>query len=107
MADETNDEGHHEQLSVVFRYFDTKTNRPKETFIALKRILTVNAESIFNALDNILTCQLKLDWNRVVAVCFDGAATMTSNINGDQAKCKSKNDNILYVHCYAHCLNLT
>jgi len=107
MADETSDIGHHEQLSVVFRYFDIKTNRPIETFITLIRMLSVDAESIFNALNDVITCQFKLDWKNVVAVCFDGAATMAGNINGVQAKCKNKNKNILHVHCYAHCLNLT
>lgn len=107
MADETSDIGHHEQHSVVFRYFDTITNRPIETFITLRRLLSVDAESIFNVLDDVITCQFKLDWNNVVAVCFDGAATMAGNIKGVQAKCKSKNKNILHVHCYAHCLNLT
>ncbi|KAL4091829.1 hypothetical protein QTP88_026451 [Uroleucon formosanum] len=107
MADETSDVGHHEQLSVVFRYFDTKTNRPIETFITLRRMLCVDAESIFNALDDVITCQFMLDWKNVIAVCFDGAATMAGNINGVQAKCKNKNKNILHVHCYAHCLNLT
>ncbi|KAL4153862.1 hypothetical protein QTP88_001695 [Uroleucon formosanum] len=107
MADETSDVGHHEQLSVVFRYFDTKKNRPIETFITLRRMLCVDAESIFNALDDIITCQFMLDWKNVIAVCFDGAATMAGNINGVQAKCKNKNKNILHVHCYAHCLNLT
>ncbi|XP_060863377.1 zinc finger MYM-type protein 1-like [Metopolophium dirhodum] len=47
------------------------------------------------------------NWKNVIAVCFDGAATMAGNINGVQAKCKNKNKNILHVHCYAHCLNLT
>lgn len=107
MADETSDVGHHEQLSVVFRYFDTKMNRPIETFITLRRMLSVDVESIFNVLNDVITCQFKLDWKNEVAVCFDGAATMAGNTNGIQAKCKNKNKNILHVHCYAHCLNLT
>lgn len=105
MADETSDVGRHEQLSVVFRYFDVKKNRPDESFIDLKHMLFVNAESNFNTLDDILTGQFMLDWNNVIAVCFDGAAIVASNINGVQAKFKNKN--ILYVHCYAHCLNFT
>jgi len=31
---------------------------------------------------------------------------MSGGIGGVQAKCKVENKNILYVHCYAHCLNL-
>ncbi|XP_025421202.1 protein FAM200B-like [Sipha flava] len=106
-TNESNDIGHHEQLSIVFRYFDTKTNRPIEKFINLRRMLSVDSESIFNALNDVITCQFMLNWKNVVAVCFDGAATMVGNINGVQAKCKNKNKNILHVHCYKHCLNLT
>lgn len=70
-------------------------------------MLSVDPESIFNALNDVVTCQFKLDWKNVVAVCFDRAATMAGNINGVQVKFKNKNKNILYMHCYAHCLHLT
>lgn len=68
---------------------------------------SVNTESFFNTLNDIITCEFELDWSNVVAVCFDGAATMAGSSNGVQAKCKSKNENILHVHCYTHFLNLT
>jgi hypothetical protein len=31
---------------------------------------------------------------------------MAGYYNGVQKKCKEKNENIFYVHYYAHCLNL-
>ena len=37
---------------------------------------------------------------------FDGASTMAGTLSGVQATCKENNSKILYVHCYAHCLNL-
>lgn len=40
-------------------------------------------------------------------MCFDGAASMAGSISGVQAKCKEENSKILYVHCYAHYLNLS
>jgi len=52
MADETSDVGHHEQMSIVVRYFDDNVNRPIETFVSLKRITSVPAVSIFNTLCN-------------------------------------------------------
>lgn len=106
IADETSDVGHHEQLSIVIRYFSTALNRPIETFVDLNRMISVTAESIFKSLENVIE-QFNLNWNSVIAVCFDGASTMAGNVAGVQAKCKMKNENILYVHCYAHCLNLT
>ncbi|KAE9522417.1 hypothetical protein AGLY_017176 [Aphis glycines] len=97
LADETSDVGHHEQLSIVIRYFDDQMNRPVETFLDLVRLVSVNAESIFTA----------ISWSSIIAVCFDGASTMSGNIGGVQRKFKEMNANILYVHCYAHCLNLS
>lgn len=35
MADETSDCGHHEQLSIVIRCYDSNKNRPVEYFVGL------------------------------------------------------------------------
>lgn len=105
IADETTDLGHHEQLSLVIRYFDEDVFRPIERFIGLYRVRKVDAQSIFDELSSTLT-NLRIEWNDIMSVCFDGAATMSGSIAGVQKKCKEKNSCILYVHCYAHCLNL-
>lgn len=105
MADETTDVGHFEQLSIVFRYFDEKKNRPVETYITLKRMQSVTAQAIFDCLHDVLILMGK-DWHSVLSVCFDGASTMAGKIGGVQTKCKEQNSNIKYIHCYAHCLNL-
>jgi len=46
------------------------------------------------------------NWNSVLDVCLDVASTMSGHISGVQACCKQKNNKIIYVHCYGHCLNL-
>lgn len=107
IADETSDIRHNEHLSVVIHDLNSGNNQPVETFVSLKRMISVNANSIFQALDEVLTNQLGLQWNKVLSVCFDDALTMAGSLGGVQAKCKEKNSNILYVHCYAHCLNLS
>ncbi|XP_026819629.1 zinc finger MYM-type protein 1-like [Rhopalosiphum maidis] len=107
LADETSDVGHHEQLSIVIRYFDDQMNRPVETFLDLVRLVSVNAESIFTAISNIIHSKFGIGWSSIIAVCFDGASTMSGNIGEVQRKFKEMNANILYVHCYAHCLNLS
>jgi len=38
IVDETSDVRHHERLSIVIRHFDKQTNRPIETFVALRRM---------------------------------------------------------------------
>lgn len=92
-------------MSVVIRYFDKKLNTPVENFIGLQRLLKVDAQSIFDSLNDMLVNKLNLDWSAVLAVCFDGASNMSGSYNGVQAKCKEKNSKLMYVHCYAHCLN--
>lgn len=105
LADETSDVGHHEQISIIIRYFDEEKNRPIETFVSLQRLKSTTAQAIFNSLCSVLDLMNK-NWENVLSVCFDGASTMSGHLNGVQAKCKEKNNSIMYVHCYAHCLNL-
>ncbi|KAL4123221.1 hypothetical protein QTP88_015439 [Uroleucon formosanum] len=97
MADETTDVGHFEQLSIVFRYFDEKKNRPVETYITLKRMQSVTAQAIFDCLHDVLILIGK-DCHSVLSVCFDGASTMAGKIGGVQTKCKEQNSNIKYIH---------
>lgn len=106
MANETSDVGHNEQLSVIVRYFNQEINRPVVTFVALKKMTSVTAQSIFNTLNSVLE-MINKTWNSVLEVCFDGASSMSDSVGGVEAKCKELNNIILYVHCYAHCLNLT
>jgi len=82
IAEETSDVGHHEQMSIVIRYFDSNLNKPVEHFVCLQRLTTVDAQSIFNSLNYVLVNKLSLNWSSVVGVCFDGAATMSGFING-------------------------
>lgn len=105
LADETSDVGHHEQISIIIRYFDEEKNRPIETLVSLQRLKSTTAQDIFNSLCSVLDLMNK-HWEDVLSVCFDGASTMSGHLNGVQSKCKEKNNSIMYVHCYAHCLNL-
>jgi len=86
MADEKSDVGHHEQMSIVVRYFDDNVNRPIETFVLLKRMISVTAESIFYALCDFLI-SIKKNWESMITVCFDGVSTMAGSTNGVQMRC--------------------
>jgi len=44
--------------------------------------------------------------DKLVAQTYDGAAVMTSALNGLQAKVKAIAPSAMFVHCYAHRLNL-
>lgn len=105
IADETSDVGHHEQLSIVVRFFDKVKNCPVEQFICMKRLLSTDSQSIFNVISEVIE-QYNIQWNLIASICFDGAAAMSGSINGVQAKFKGKNNKTLFIHCYGHCLNL-
>lgn len=105
IADETSDLGHHEQLSIVLRYFDDEKKCPVEQFVGMKRIMSTDSQTIFNAISDVIN-NFGIKWESVLSMCFDGAATMSGSVNGVQAKFKKENDKAFFVHCYGHCLNL-
>ena len=49
---------------------------------------------------------LGLDWQNCVSQCYDGASVMSGWANGVQAKIHNQFPNAVYIHCYAHRLNL-
>lgn len=106
IADETSDVSNHEQIAVFLRYIPKGKIYPVETFVALQRLQTTDAETIFNSIENTLT-EMGILWKDVEGVCFDGASAMSGRFSGVQARCKEMKESILYVHCYGHCLNLS
>ena len=46
--------------------------------------------------------QSKLSWNRCVAICTDGAASMTSKYSGVVARVRELVPNIIQTHCTIH-----
>ena len=47
-----------------------------------------------------------LSFSDIVGQCFDGAANMSGAKKGVAARVKEVVPNAIYVHCYAHLLNL-
>lgn len=82
-----------------------KKNRPVEHLIGVKRLLSVNAQSVYDSLTEAIN-EIGIDWKNVIAVCFNMAATMAGSCNGVQGKVKENKPSIYYVHCDGHCLNL-
>ena len=104
MADETKDYGRKEQLSIFVRYFDGTSICERSIGCFHMKDLTAEAlaEHIYREIVN-----LKIDWKRCVAQCYDGASVMAGWANGVQAKLNSKVcAKLAYIHCHAHRLNL-
>ncbi|CAI6354239.1 unnamed protein product [Macrosiphum euphorbiae] len=102
--DETQDMKKHEQVSIVLRYCDTQLN-VFESFIGFYRTDKMDGESLSNLLKNtLLTLGLKIE--NIRGQCYDGAASMRGSYSGVAKRIKDENKLALYVHCYAHVLNL-
>ncbi len=103
-VDETTDISCRAQLSVIVRYVDS-AGKIQERFIGFFDVSGGrDAQSVFDVLnENMQGYNFK---DKLVAQTYDGAAVMASALNGLQAKVKAIAPSAMFVHCYAHRLNL-
>jgi len=104
ITDETTDISTKEQVSICFRYIvDDLT--PREAFIGLYEVASTSGESLCKVvLDVLRRCDLPVQLLR--AQCSDGASNMSGAYRGVQSRLKEIHPLAVYVHCYAHSLNL-
>ncbi|CAF2038780.1 unnamed protein product [Rotaria magnacalcarata] len=104
LLDETSDIICLSQLSTVVRYVN-KHGEICERFIKFNDVSNDRSAGAISDLSvrqlNLLGCLKKL-----VAQTYDGAAVMGSNLNGVQTKIREQVPEAIFVHCYAHKLNL-
>ncbi|KAL4121591.1 hypothetical protein QTP88_014076 [Uroleucon formosanum] len=103
IMDETTDVVSKSQLSIIFRYITHEG--VQERFLGFvdvsqDRSAKCLAEYTFNILQGY-NCE-----NKLIAQTYDGAAVMSGQHNGLQALVRLKCKNAMFVHCYAHKLNL-
>ena len=102
LCDETKDCGKDEQLSVCIRY--VAEGIPLRLFI---RIEGLDAQSIVIKLKGVLSSMGVDSRTHLVAECYDGASVMSGRLNGLQAIIRNEVcPKGIYVHCWAHRLNL-
>lgn len=105
IADEARDISISEQMSICLRYVVGHTvNEHFLTFVTLHDDLS--AGTLAKEIAESLTAQ-GIDLKSCVAQCYDGASVMSGEFNGVQQQfrvlCGSP---CVYVHCYAHRVNL-
>jgi hypothetical protein len=105
ICDETMDLSRKEMLALCLRQVDDSLNI-HENFFGFYRAKIQNADSIFNLIKSVLEEELKLDLQLMVAQSFDGAATMAGAKSGVAKRFLEKVPHVVFVHCYAHKLNL-
>lgn len=104
MVDETQDISNHEQVAVVFRYIDNNLEI-HESFAGFYRTKKTDGESLYNLLKEVIS-SFGLNLSDLRAQCYDGAANMRGPYSGVAARMLQDNPMAIYVHCYAHILNL-
>lgn len=104
MMDETRDVSGKEQVSIIIRFVDSN-DIIQERLLSFCATPKTDAASLFSLLQTSVTTEgLKLE--NVIGQCYDGASNVRGEYNGVQAKVKEISPIALYVHCYAHRLNL-
>ena len=105
IADTTPDISKHEQPSICIRVV-TRTGQCSEHLLFCKRASGTTSLEIYNCIAAALTNK-GISFEKLVAQTYDGASNMSGCYNGLQAIIKEKvGDHVVYVHCYAHRLNL-
>ena len=76
-----------------------------ERFLTFVEAENLNAESLTGYIKSIID-KYKFDISKIVSQCYDGAAVMSGNCSGVQHRIQMFAPQALYIHCYAHCLNV-
>ena len=105
LADETKDCSKVEQLAIVLRYVDIDTATQHEHFLTYIAAESLNAEGLSSYILDTLK-KFGLDPKGVVSQGYDEASVMSGHCSGVQHHIKAVAPMAVYVHCYAHCLNL-
>ncbi|XP_008179777.1 zinc finger MYM-type protein 1-like [Acyrthosiphon pisum] len=102
-ADETTDVSCRSQMSIIFRYVIEE--EIVERFIGF---FDVSSDKTGSGLADVILSVIK-KWdlgNKIIAQTYDGASVMSGTKNGVQSLIKNIYPNVLFIHCYAHQLNL-
>ena len=94
-----------EQLAIVLRYVDPEKASMHEHFLTYVEATSRDAESLSSYLLTTLH-DLKLDPTRIVSQGYDGASVMSGRCSGVQQRIRKVAPHAVYIHCYAHNLNL-
>lgn len=103
MLDETSDISHKSQLALILRY--VLNGQPFERFIGF---YDVSADRSAQALSQFVKNFVDL-WGfgkKLIAQTYDGAAVMSGALNGTQKLVRDAFPLAIFIHCFAHNLNL-
>ena len=102
-AEETTDASCKSQMVIVLRYM--VDNSVTERFLEFIEVKDKTAIGLSTAIKHALEPLGLRD--KLVAQTYDGAAVMSGSVGGVQILMKESYPNAIFVHCYAHRLNVT
>ena len=101
--DSTPDEGHVDELTLIFRYMEHDT--PVERFVKFLPNQGHKAQEMFEGLMEFLTNN-GIDIQNCRGQSYDNATPMSGRYNGLQAKVAAENPHAVWIPCAGHSLNL-
>ncbi|XP_042446656.1 zinc finger MYM-type protein 1-like [Zingiber officinale] len=104
LLDEARDCSVKEQMAVVIRYVN-KYGEVIERFITVVHVATTTAACLKEAIDSLFA-KYGLSVARLRGQGYDGASNMSGEFNGLKSLIMKENPYALYVHCFAHQLQL-
>ena len=105
LADESKDCSKHEQMAIVLRYVDVESSTIFERFLTYVEVVSLDSQGLSTYILDTLK-HFGLDSTCIVSQGYDGASVMSGKCSGVQQRIKEVAPQAIYVHCYAHCLNL-
>lgn len=105
IVDSTPDITHTDQLCIVIRYVESKTNEPVERFLKFVPIQSHAAEHLYDTLKAFFK-KIGIELKYCRGQSYDNASNMAGKYSGLQARLKADNSLAEYVPCSAHSLNL-
>jgi len=105
ICDEVTDEARQQHLGISICWVDSSNFVIYKDFVGLYSVSQADAKSLTALIQDALV-RLSLDISRCRAQCYDGASVMSEHISGVSQRLMSVEPRIIYVHCFAHSLNL-
>ena len=104
MADECTDVANTERFTLCIRSVGEDMSCC-EFFIGLYQIAKIDSNSLVHAIKDTLL-RMNIEISKCRGQCYDGASNMGGSRNGVAVQIAKEEKRALYIHCFAHALNL-
>jgi hypothetical protein len=105
IVDESRDTAKQEQMSFAVCYVDVTDGCVHEHFFSFIHAESLDAASLASYIRK-LVATYDFSFNKMVSQGYDGASVMSGHCTGVQTRVREFAPYAIYIHCYAHILNL-